>query len=144
MTTLSKIEWEYLVVDEAHRLKNKNSQLFRNLKDPRLRYRHCHLLTGTPIQNNLDELHSLLYFIDCNTFERDSRAFVEEHTISSADDVNNLQEVLGPYLLRRLKEGVDTTIAAKEETIIWIELTAMQKKYYRAVLDQNVQVLCQS
>ena len=144
MTTLSKIKWEYLVVDEAHRLKNKNAQLYKNLTDPRLRWRHCHLLTGTPIQNNLDELHSLLYFIDCNTFEPDSRAFVQEHTVSSADDVNKLQELLAPYLLRRLKEDVDTTIAAKEETIIWIELTAMQKKYYRAVLDQNVQVLCQS
>lgn len=63
---LSSIEWAGLVVDEAHRLKNNQSLFFRTLRDFRINYRL--LLTGTPLQNNLEELFHLLNFLSPDRF----------------------------------------------------------------------------
>lgn len=51
--------------------------------------------------------------------------------------VERLQRILGPYLIRRVKEDVETSIPPKEETIIDVELTTLQKKYYRAIYERN-------
>ena len=59
---LRKVPWRYMVIDEAHRLKNKDSALTADLRT--LRYEHCHLLSGTPLQNNTTELWALLNFLD--------------------------------------------------------------------------------
>jgi SNF2 family DNA or RNA helicase len=64
---LSSIKWEALVVDEAHRLKNNQSLFFRNLTEYKLKYRL--LLTGTPLQNNLEELFHLLNFLSPERFK---------------------------------------------------------------------------
>lgn len=63
---LSNIEWAVLVVDEAHRLKNNQSLFFRTLNDFKINYRL--LLTGTPLQNNLEELFHLLNFLSPDRF----------------------------------------------------------------------------
>ena len=59
---LKKIEWRYMVVDEAHRLKSKDSPLAADLRA--LQPRHLHLLTGTPLQNNTSELWALCHVLD--------------------------------------------------------------------------------
>lgn len=64
---LSSIKWEALVVDEAHRLKNSQSLFFRNLREYDINYKL--LLTGTPLQNNLEELFHLLNFLSPDEFE---------------------------------------------------------------------------
>lgn len=64
--TLSSIEWAGLCVDEAHRLKNNESLFFRTLNEYSIRYRL--LLTGTPLQNNLEELYHLLNFLSPDRF----------------------------------------------------------------------------
>jgi SNF2 family DNA or RNA helicase len=64
---LAKVPWKFLVVDEAHRLKNKHSRLLNELK--MIRFDHVVLLTGTPLQNNTEELWTLLNFIDPAKFE---------------------------------------------------------------------------
>jgi len=61
MNNLSKYKWEYIIVDEAHKLKNEDSQISKRLRQLDSRYRL--LLTGTPLQNNLHELWSLLNFL---------------------------------------------------------------------------------
>lgn len=63
---LSSIEWGALVVDEAHRLKNNQSLFFRTLREFKINYRL--LLTGTPLQNNLEELFHLLNFLSPDRF----------------------------------------------------------------------------
>ena len=67
LTALQNLDWKYLIVDEGHRLKNKDCRLLRELKalkaDNRL------LLSGTPLQNNLTELWSLLHFILPDIFQ---------------------------------------------------------------------------
>jgi SNF2 family DNA or RNA helicase len=55
--------------------------------------------------------------------------------------VTKLQAILKPMMLRRLKEDVEKNLAPKEETIIEVELTNIQKKYYRAILEKNFQFL---
>lgn len=64
---LSSIDWEVLIVDEAHRLKNSQSVFFRTLNDYTSQYRL--LLTGTPLQNNLQELYHLLSFLSPENFK---------------------------------------------------------------------------
>uniref|UniRef100_A0A8R1I745 Uncharacterized protein n=1 Tax=Caenorhabditis japonica TaxID=281687 RepID=A0A8R1I745_CAEJA len=65
-TILSSIDWAALVVDEAHRLKNNQSSFFKNLNEYNIQYRV--LLTGTPLQNNLEELFHLLNFLSADRF----------------------------------------------------------------------------
>ena len=61
MTQCLKFKWEYIIVDEAHKIKNEESQISKRLRQLDSRYRL--LLTGTPLQNNLHELWSLLNFL---------------------------------------------------------------------------------
>lgn len=123
--TLSSIHWEGLVVDEAHRLKNNQSLFFRNLREYKISYRL--LLTGTPLQNNLEELYHLLNFLsperfyDLNNFTRE---FAE---ISKEDQIQKLHALLGPHMLRRLKADVLTGMPSKSELIVRVELSSMQK-----------------
>lgn len=130
-----KIDWRYVIIDEAHRLKNKSSKLTQELA--RLRYDRITLLTGTPIQNNIEELWTLLNIINAQQFDSFLEFSDEFGDLKESSKVEKLQKLLRPYLLRRLKEDVETSIAPKEETIIEVELTQLQKKYYRATLEKN-------
>src|SRR5690606_30830655 len=56
--------------------------------------------------------------------------------------IEELHSLLEPYMLRRMKEDVELSIPAKEETIIEVELTTIQKTFYRAILDKNRDFLC--
>ncbi|KAJ3355013.1 hypothetical protein HDU83_004184 [Entophlyctis luteolus] len=135
MPQLRPINWRCVVLDEAHRLKNKASKISEVLKQYKME--HKVLLTGTPLQNSLDELWALLNFLQPEkfAFERDFQR--EFGNLSSASDVEKLQALLKPLMLRRLKEDVEKSIPIKEETIIEVELTTMQKKWYKSILERN-------
>ena len=138
---LKEVKWEILVVDEAHRLKNHSSKLALNLRSNDFIFNHSVLLTGTPIQNNMNELWTLMNFIDPNEFE-DSDDFMEKYgDMKSKENVDGLHGVIRPYILRRLKEDVEKSVPPKEETLIEVELTLVQKQYYRALYEKNVQFL---
>ena len=140
MDFLRPIRWSYLVVDEAHRLKNVNSKLMVTLND--FEFDHITLLTGTPLQNNMEELWSLLFFLDPVRFAS-LDAFMDKygHPEEDHEQLDRLHELLQPLMLRRLKNDVEKNIAPKEETIIEVELTGIQKKYYRAVMERNFSFL---
>jgi len=138
---LSAVNWDVLVVDEAHRLKNHNSKLGLNLRDDRFKFNFKILCTGTPIQNDMKELWTLMYFIDDKSFG-DMDEFLEKYgNMKSKEAVDDLHETLRPYILRRLKEDVEKSMPPKEETIIDVELTLSQKQYYRALYEKNVKFL---
>lgn len=102
VNVLSKIKWKALIVDEAHRLKNDQSRLFRELANvPR---DFCLLLTGTPLQNSTEELWSLLNFSDPAVFASKDEFVAKFGQLSDAKQVSDLHSVLKPYLLRRVKE----------------------------------------
>lgn len=76
------------------------------------------MLSGTPLQNNVNELFSLLNFLEPAQFTS-SESFLEEFgALKSETEVNKLQLVLKPMMLRRLKEDVEKSIAPKEETVV--------------------------
>nr|XP_027204103.1 chromodomain-helicase-DNA-binding protein Mi-2 homolog [Dermatophagoides pteronyssinus] len=137
--TLSSIEWQILVVDEAHRLKNNQSKYFRVLNTYKINYKL--LLTGTPLQNNLEELFHLLNFLSSENFN-DMQGFLNEFAdLSKEDQVKKLHDLLGPHLLRRLKADVLKGIPAKSEFIVRVDLASMQKKYYKYILTRNFEAL---
>uniref|UniRef100_A0A8B9RJ70 Chromodomain helicase DNA binding protein 9 n=1 Tax=Astyanax mexicanus TaxID=7994 RepID=A0A8B9RJ70_ASTMX len=136
---LNAIEWRCVIIDEAHRLKNKNCKLLEGFKLMNLE--HKVLLTGTPLQNTVEELFSLLHFLEPSRFPSENTFMQEFGDLKTEEQVQKLQAILKPMMLRRLKEDVEKKLAPKEETIIEVELTNIQKKYYRAILEKNFSFL---
>nr|CCA16095.1 KIAA1416 protein putative [Albugo laibachii Nc14] len=136
---LSKIRWRCLIVDEAHRLKNQSSRLVEQLRS--LRRDHCVLLTGTPLQNKTEELWALLNFLDTRSFPSVEEFLDKFGDLHQARQVADLHKMLKPYLLRRVKEDVEKSLPPKEETIIEVELTPVQKQWYRAIYEKNTSFL---
>ncbi|KAK5912027.1 hypothetical protein CesoFtcFv8_001942 [Champsocephalus esox] len=136
---LGSITWACLVVDEAHRLKNNQSKFFRILNGYKIYYKL--LLTGTPLQNNLEELFHLLNFLTPIRFNN-LEGFLEEFAdISKEDQIKKLHDLLGPHMLRRLKVDVFKNMPSKTELIVRVELSPMQKKYYKFILTRNFEAL---
>uniref|UniRef100_A0A8C7V8B0 Chromodomain helicase DNA binding protein 4a n=1 Tax=Oncorhynchus mykiss TaxID=8022 RepID=A0A8C7V8B0_ONCMY len=139
MAILGSIDWACLVVDEAHRLKNNQSKFFRVLNNYPLQ--HKLLLTGTPLQNNLEELFHLLNFLTPERFSN-LEGFLEEFAdIAKEDQIKKLHDMLGPHMLRRLKADVFKHMPSKTELIVRVELSPMQKKYYKFILTRNFEAL---
>lgn len=146
-----KPTWKYVVIDEGHRIKNINCRLVRELT--RLRSLNRLLLTGTPLQNNLAELWSLLHFLlpdifdDLASFESwfdicDSD-FDDADTDAKVQHINNeqqkhivsaLHDILKPFLLRRLKSDVlQNSLPSKREFVIRCPPTALQRQMMAAL-----------
>lgn len=145
---LSKINWHYIIIDEGHRIKNASCKLNADLK----LYQSSHrlLLTGTPLQNNLEELWALLNFLLPNIFnssEDFSQWFnkpFESNVDNSADEallseeenlliINRLHQVLRPFVLRRLKHKVENQLPEKIERLVRCEASAYQKLLMKRV-----------
>jgi chromodomain-helicase-DNA-binding protein 4 len=136
---LSSIDWKVLVVDEAHRLKSNQSKFFKYLASYNIEYKL--LLTGTPLQNNLEELFHLLNFL-CKENFNDLTVFQSEFAdISKEEQVQKLHDMLGPHMLRRLKADVLRNMPSKSEFIVRVELSPLQKKYYKYILTRNYEAL---
>ncbi|EFA77354.1 chromo domain-containing protein [Heterostelium album PN500] len=132
---LGAIKWEYLAVDEAHRLKNNESMLHEVLK-----YFHTSnrlLVTGTPLQNSLKELWNLLNFLMPNKFHSLDEFQDQYADLKEKDQIAELHNVLKPHLLRRIKKEVEKSLPAKTERILRVDLSPTQKKYYRWILSKN-------
>lgn len=136
---LGSIDWAILVVDEAHRLKSNQSKFFKSLAGYNIANKL--LLTGTPLQNNLEELFHLLNFLNKDKFN-DLAAFQGEFAdVSKEEQVKRLHEMLGPHMLRRLKADVLKNMPSKSEFIVRVELSPLQKKYYKYILTRNYEAL---
>ncbi|XWS53660.1 hypothetical protein CRYUN_Cryun10bG0019800 [Craigia yunnanensis] len=141
-TALRRFSWRYIIIDEAHRIKNENSLLSKTMRLYNTNYRL--LITGTPLQNNLHELWSLLNFLLPEIFSS-AETFDEWFQISGENDqqevVQQLHKVLRPFLLRRLKSDVEKGLPPKKETILKVGMSQMQKQYYRALLQKDLEVV---
>lgn len=135
---LKRFKWEYLIADEGHALKNSASARFQNLI--RIRAERRMLLSGTPIQNSLPELFSLLRFLQPDLFSRHiEKVFTrfEKGTGSmKARDaiLEDVRAVLAPFILRRSKVDVLKDLPTKTETPLLLDLPAVHSAAYSRVL----------
>ncbi|PSR86840.1 Chromatin structure-remodeling complex protein like [Actinidia chinensis var. chinensis] len=147
---LSKLHWHYIIIDEGHRIKNASCKLNADLKH----YHSSHrlLLTGTPLQNNLEELWALLNFLLPNIFnssedfsqwfnkpfESNGDNSPDEALLSEEENlliINRLHQVLRPFVLRRLKHKVENQLPEKIERLVRCEASAYQKLLMKRVED---------
>uniref|UniRef100_A0A7N8Y0V2 Chromodomain helicase DNA binding protein 2 n=1 Tax=Mastacembelus armatus TaxID=205130 RepID=A0A7N8Y0V2_9TELE len=135
---LGNINWAFLGVDEAHRLKNDDSLLYKTLME--FRSNHRLLITGTPLQNSLKELWSLLHFLMPDKFDS-WEDFEDEHGKGRENGYQSLHKVLEPFLLRRVKKDVEKSLPAKVEQILRVDMSAQQKQFYKWILTRNYKAL---
>ncbi|KAK0703771.1 CDH1-like protein [Lasiosphaeria miniovina] len=151
---LRTIKWQVLAVDEAHRLKNRDSQLYARLNSFGVPCKV--LITGTPIQNNLAELAALLDFLNpgkviideelellstSNNINPDNPEQDEAKRYETQAKLQNLHSSIAPYILRRTKETVESDLPPKTEKIIRVELSDLQLEYYKNILTRNYAAL---
>ncbi|RHZ68759.1 hypothetical protein CDV55_102775 [Aspergillus turcosus] len=135
---LKKFAWEYIIIDEAHRIKNEESSLAQIIRVFNSRNRL--LITGTPLQNNLHELWALLNFLLPDVFG-DSEAFDQWFSSQDADQdtvVQQLHRVLRPFLLRRVKSDVEKSLLPKKEVNLYVPMSEMQVKWYQKILEKDI------
>ncbi|XP_075697579.1 lymphoid-specific helicase isoform X2 [Rhinoderma darwinii] len=142
--------WKYIILDEGHRIKNMNCRLIRELKQ--FRSDNKLLLTGTPLQNNLAELWSLLNFLLPDVFD-DLRSFESWFDITgitqNAEDLvanereqnilHMLHQILTPFLLRRLKSDVALEVPPKREVVVYAPLAKKQQTFYTAIVNRTIE-----
>ncbi|KAE9532430.1 hypothetical protein AGLY_010053 [Aphis glycines] len=135
---LNSLSWAVLMVDEAHRLKNDDSLLYKALQSFDTNQRL--LITGTPLQNSLKELWALLHFIMPAKFDN-WEEFEHMHDNAASKGYTKLHRQLEPYILRRVKKDVEKSLPAKVEQILRVEMTPVQRKYYKWILTKNYNAL---
>jgi ATP-dependent DNA helicase len=144
---LTGFGWQFIIIDEGHRIKNLDCRLIRELQSYQSANRL--LITGTPLQNNLVELWSLLHFLLPTVFDKLS-TFESWFDFSGLKDkasyeqllsgerqqylVKSLHAVLKPFLLRRVKTDVESLMPKKREYVLYAPLTPMQRELYQAIL----------
>jgi E1A-binding protein p400 len=137
--------WHYIILDEAHHIKNSKSQRWQTLLQFKSKRRL--LLTGTPIQNNLMELWSLMHFLMPNIFESSSEfkawfdnpvnSMIEGESEMNFDLIQRLHGILRPFILRRLKSEVEQQLPKKYEHVIFCDLSKRQRGLYEEFIANN-------
>ncbi|CAJ1068968.1 SWI/SNF-related matrix-associated actin-dependent regulator of chromatin subfamily A containing [Xyrichtys novacula] len=135
-----KLRLIYAVFDEGHMLKNMNTLRYRHLMA--INAEHRLLLTGTPLQNNLLELMSLLNFIMPSVFSSSttqlSKMFSatpqEEQSSFQRDRISQAKLIMKPFILRRVKSEVLQQLPAKEEKVEFCSMTEKQQVLYQNLL----------
>ena len=139
-----KMRWQYMILDEAQAIKSSSSSRWKSLLGFHCRNRL--LLTGTPIQNNMQELWALLHFIMPSLFDshdefsewfsKDIESHAQSNTKLNEDQLKRLHMILKPFMLRRVKKHVQKELGDKIELDVFCDLTYRQRAYYRNLRNQ--------
>lgn len=139
-----KMRWQYMILDEAQAIKSSTSSRWKCLLGFHCRNRL--LLTGTPIQNNMQELWALLHFIMPSLFDshdefsewfsKDIESHAQSNTTLNEDQLRRLHMILKPFMLRRVKKHVQKELGDKIELDVFCDLTYRQRAYYRNLRNQ--------
>ncbi len=142
--------YDYLVLDEGHFIKNARGSRFLRLK--RVRCHHRLLLTGTPVQNNIGELLSLLSFLMPDIFDEAVVEAAEEGSLLGVEtteseghwqeklsycNVEFVRSMLAPFVLRRLKSSVLDQLAEKEVNVQLLKPQPLQQNLYNAIIEKH-------
>ena len=141
VSSLAKFAWKYLIIDEAHRIKNETSKFSQTIRA--LKTENRLLITGTPLQNNLHELWALLNYMLPDVFENaeqfDSLFNLDiDDAEAKASMITTLHKVLRPFMLRRLKADVEKSLPPKSEMMIFTGMAPMQRELYKKILRREV------
>lgn len=133
-----KVKWQYMILDEAQAIKSSQSSRWKALLGFNCRNRL--LLTGTPIQNNMQELWALLHFIMPTLFDshdefsewfsKDIESHAQSNTKLNQDQLKRLHMILKPFMLRRVKAHVQKELGDKVEKDVFCDLAYRQRAYY--------------
>lgn len=139
-----KMRWQYMILDEAQAIKSSESSRWKCLLGFHCRNRL--LLTGTPIQNNMQELWALLHFIMPSLFDshdefsewfsKDIESHAQSNTKLNEDQLKRLHMILKPFMLRRVKKHVQKELGDKIEKDVFCELSYRQRAYYTNLRNQ--------
>ncbi|KAL6454595.1 INO80 Chromatin-remodeling ATPase INO80 [Candida maltosa Xu316] len=139
-----KMKWQYMILDEAQAIKSSSSSRWKSLLS--LSCRNRLLLTGTPIQNSMQELWALLHFIMPTLFDshdefsdwfsKDIESHAQSNTGLDEQQLRRLHMILKPFMLRRIKKNVQSELGDKDEIDIFCNLTTRQKKLYLQLRSQ--------
>lgn len=139
-----KMKWQYMILDEAQAIKSSQSSRWKSLLSFNCRNRL--LLTGTPIQNSMQELWALLHFIMPSLFDshdefsdwfsKDIESHAQSNTQLNEQQLKRLHVILKPFMLRRIKKNVQSELGDKVEIDLFCDLTTRQKKYYQMLRSQ--------
>ena len=137
----NRVKWQYLVLDEAQAIKNSNSSRWKALLSFPCRNRL--LLTGTPLQNKLSELWSLLHFIMpaifdsyaefADWFAKDIEEHAQNNKFLDTQTLSRLRKLLDPFMLRRVKRDVESEMPPKTEVQLPCTLSARQRQLYASI-----------
>ncbi|KAG5974579.1 putative DNA helicase ino80 [Claviceps digitariae] len=139
-----KMRWQYMILDEAQAIKSSQSSRWKSLLGFHCRNRL--LLTGTPIQNNMQELWALLHFIMPSLFDshdefsewfsKDIESHAQSNTKLNEDQLKRLHMILKPFMLRRVKKHVQKELGDKIELDVFCNLTYRQRALYSNLRNQ--------
>ncbi|KAF8359152.1 isw-1 [Pristionchus pacificus] len=141
-STLKKFVWKYIIIDEAHRIKNEKSKLSEFIR--LFKSKNRLLLTGTPLQNNLHELWALLNILLPDIFASSDDFdswFSTDEVLGNKNLVGKLHKVLQPFLLRRLKSDVEKSLLPKKEVKVYVGLSKMQREWYTKLLMKDIDLI---
>lgn len=136
---LGKITWRRVVLDEAQHIKNSATKVSKAVRS--LPSEHRVALTGTPVENRLSEMRSILDF--CNPGVLGSASFFRNHFARAIerehdeDMTERLRALTAPFILRRLKtdSAIVDDLPAKTETVVTVDMTSEQAALYKAYVD---------
>ncbi|KAI8348053.1 SNF2 family N-terminal domain-containing protein [Choanephora cucurbitarum] len=144
VTYFQRVKWQYMILDEAQAIKSSSSARWKQLLGFHCRNRL--LLTGTPIQNSMQELWALLHFIMPTLFDsheefsewfsKDIESHAENRGSLNQHQLKRLHMILKPFMLRRIKRNVQHELGEKIEVEIHCELTARQRALYRGLKEK--------
>ncbi|KAG1114772.1 hypothetical protein G6F42_014104 [Rhizopus arrhizus] len=144
VTYFQRVKWQYMILDEAQAIKSSSSARWKQLLGFHCRNRL--LLTGTPIQNSMQELWALLHFIMPTLFDsheefsewfsKDIESHAENRGSLNQHQLRRLHMILKPFMLRRIKRNVQHELGEKIEVEVFCDLTARQRALYRGLKEK--------
>lgn len=133
---LKRWRWSCVLMDEAHALKDKNSYRWKNLMSVARNANQRLMLTGTPLQNDLHELWSLLEFMMPDLFATEDVDLKKLLNGEDRDLIGRMKSILGPFILRRLKSDVMQQLVPKIQRVEYVTMERPQEDAYRVAIEE--------